>query len=353
MGLRIVFFGTPEFGRTVLGGIVDSPHEVLGVVTNPDRPSGRGRKTRPGPVAALARESALELVQPETLRDPQTQARLREFDADVFAVAACGFILPEAVLEMPRLAPVNAHASILPALRGAAPIERAILEGLDETGVTIQRMVREVDAGEVLSVRRTPIGARETAASLRKRLAAIAAGLLPEILTKIESGDITPEPQDESRVTYAPRLTREDRAIRWSEPAVAIDRRVRAFSPKPGAFAAQPEELGARLVKIIEAAAHTDTTAFNKDRQDTQDGERQTSCPSCASLSGAVVGRAPGEIVAASEREGIVVATGEGLLKLVTLQPEGKRPMDAAAYLRGHKLEAEMRFLDGRTRADS
>jgi methionyl-tRNA formyltransferase len=301
-------------------------------------------------VAELARESGLELIQPETLRDPETQARLREFDADVFAVAACGFILPEAVLEMPRLAPVNAHASVLPALRGAAPIERAILEGLTETGVSVQRMVREVDAGDVYAVRRTLVGARETAASLRERLAEIAAELMPDVLTKIEAGEVTPEPQDESRVTYAPRLTREDRAIRWSEPAAVIDRRVRAFSPKPGAFAEQPEELGGGLIKIIETAAHTDTTAFNRDRQDMQDRERRTSCPSCASLSDAVVGRAPGEIVAASGREGIVVATGEGLLKLVTVQPEGKRAMDAAAYLRGHRLKVGMRLLDGNRR---
>jgi methionyl-tRNA formyltransferase len=351
VGLKLVFFGTPELARTVLRGIVDSPHEILGVVTNPDRPSGRGRKTHPGPVAELARESGLELVQPETLRDPGTQARLREFDADVFAVAACGFILPEAVLEMPRLAPVNAHASVLPALRGAAPIERAILEGLHETGVTIQRMVREVDAGDVYAVRRTPIGPRETAASLRRRLAGIAAELLREVLTKIEAGEITPESQDESRVTYAPRLTREDRAIRWSEAAVAIDRRVRAFSPSPGAFAFQPEELGGKLIKIIEAEAHTDATALHKDRQDMQDRERQTSCPSCASLSDAVVRRAPGEVLAASDHDGLVVAAGEGAVRLVTVQPEGKRAMDAAAYLRGHRLSVGMRFLGGVTHA--
>jgi methionyl-tRNA formyltransferase len=319
VGLRIVFFGTPEFARTVLRGLADSPHEIVGVVTNPDRPSGRGRRTRPGPVAALAREVGLPFLQPETLRDEETQARLREFDADVFAVAACGFVLPEAVLEIPRLAPVNAHASVLPALRGAAPIERAILEGLDETGVTIQRMVREVDAGGVYAIRRTPVGPRETAASLRERLAGIAADLLPEVLTKTEAGGITPEPQDESRVTYAPRLSREDRAIRWSEPAVVIDRRVRAFSPKPGAFALQPEELAGGLVKIIEA-----------EPADTQAGSA-----------------GPGEVVAAFGQEGLVVGTGEGAIRLVTVQPEGKRAMGAAAYLQGHRLKVGMRLRDG------
>ena len=142
MRISYVFFGTPEFGRTVLAGLLDSPHEVLAAVAAPDRPSGRGRKIRPGPVCALARESGLELLQPETLRDPKTQERLRAFGADVFAVAACGFILPKAILRLPRVAPVNAHASILPALRGAAPVERADIVGREGTGGEFQRMVR-------------------------------------------------------------------------------------------------------------------------------------------------------------------------------------------------------------------
>lgn len=328
MALRTIFFGTPEFAATVLRGLVDSPHEILAAVAAPDRPSGRGRKVRPGAVSRLARELGLPLIQPRTLRDTETQARLREFNADVFAVAACGFILPEAVLSMPRLAAVNAHASILPALRGAAPIERAIMLGLEETGVTIQRMVGEVDAGDVYGIRRTSIGPRETADSLKERLAEIAAELMPEVLTKIETGETAATPQDASQVTRAPPLTRDDRAIRWSESAVVIDGRVRAFSPKPGAFAIQPEELGGKLIKIIEAepeAEKRDSPSFFQAAAE------------------------PGEVVVASDRDGLVVATGEGLLKLVTVQPEGKRPMAAAAYLRGHRLRAGMKLLDGAT----
>ena len=327
MGLRTVFFGTSEFAQTVLRGLLESPHEVVGVVCAPDRPAGRGRKVHPGPVSAFARSRALALFQPESLRDPATTARLRELDADIFAVASYGLIFPEEILEVPPLGAVNAHASLLPKLRGAAPVERAILAGLDVTGVAVQRIVRRVDAGDVLAVRTTPIGPRETAGELRARLAEIAAGVLPVVLGAIESGQAEALPQDEAEATSAPPLRPGDRAIRWGEPAAATDRRVRALSPRPGAFALLPGDLGSKRLKILAA-------------------ELEPAPPAAAS------GRkgAPGEVLVASDREGLLVAAGPDgseALRPVTLQPEGKRPMDAAAFVRGHRMLPGMRLADG------
>jgi methionyl-tRNA formyltransferase len=317
MALRLVFFGTPEFAETVLEGLLDSPHEVAAAVTAPDRPSGRGRKTRPGPVSRLARERGIALLQPEKLRDEATIEELRRLGADCFAVASYGLILPREALDTPRLCALNAHASVLPALRGAAPVERAILEGHAETGVSVQRMVRRVDAGPVYAVERTRIGPDETAGELKARLARIAAGLLPRVLSEIESGAAEPRLQDDSRATYAPPLRPEERAVSWSEAAPAISRRVRAFAPRPGAFARLPEELGGGRLKLLAAKA-----------------VQATAGP-------------PGEVVGASGRDGIVVSTGEGALELVTVQPEGKRPMPAAAFVRGRAVRAGMRFRNG------
>ncbi len=315
MGLRVVFFGTPEFAATVLGGLFDSPHEVAGAVAAPDRPAGRGRKVRPGPVSALAREHDVPLFQPEALRELAVQERLREFGADVFAVASYGLILPESLLDIPRFGAINAHGSVLPKLRGAAPVERAILAGLEETGVSIQRMVRRVDAGALYAVRKTSIDPSENAGSLRARLARIATELLLEVLSDIESGKAEPVPQDESEATLAPNCRRE-RAINWHEPASLTCRRVRAFAPKMGAFALLPEELGDKRLKILAVEP--------------------------ANAEGA-----PGEVLAASDGEGLVVVAGEGAVQLITVQPEGGRPMDAAAFMNGHGVRVGMRLRDG------
>jgi methionyl-tRNA formyltransferase len=320
MALRVVFFGTPEFAATVLRALADSPHEVAAAVAAPDRPSGRGRKVKAGAVSALARERGIPLFQPESLRDAATLERLRSFEADVFAVASYGLIFPEPALAIPRHGALNAHASLLPLLRGAAPVERAILAGLAETGVSIQRMVRRVDAGDVYAARPVPVGPRETARALHERLADVAAEMLPQVMMDIEAGTARAEPQEESAVTLAPPLEPHERAIRWSEGTSMIDRRVRAFAPKPGAFALLPDELGSKRIKMLEAEPAADP---------------------------AVGKGAPGEALVASDREGLVVAAAEGALRLVTVQPEGKRAMDAKAFLRGHKVARGMRFADG------
>lgn len=322
VGLSVVFFGTPEFARVVLEGLLESPHEVVAAVAAPDRPSGRGRKVHEGPVAAFAREREIALLQPARL-DKTARARLSEFNPDIFAVASYGLIFGPKSLAVPRLGAVNAHGSVLPKLRGAAPIERALMEGFTRTGISIQRMVREVDAGDVYASREIDIEKRENAASLRARLARVAAELLPGVLSMIEAGAARAEPQDASLATFAPPLEPDERAIRWADPAKQVADLVRAFAPKPGAFALLPPEFGSKRLKILDSFL----------------------APECARPDAA-----PGEVLLASAKEGLVVAagaTGEGALRLVTVQPEGKRPMDAAAFLSGHRLARGQVFGDG------
>ncbi|MHC5054705.1 MAG: methionyl-tRNA formyltransferase [Planctomycetota bacterium] len=319
MGLKVVFFGTPEFARVVLGGLLDSPHEVVAAVAAPDRPSGRGRKVREGPVSAFARERGVTLLQPARL-DKDARVRLADLGADVFAVASYGRIFGPKSLAIPRLGAVNAHGSVLPKLRGAAPVERAIMEGFTRTGISVQQMVREVDAGDVYASREIPIDERENAESLRARLAGVAAELLPEVLSAIKAGTARAEPQDASLATFAPPLLPDERAIRWGDPAAATANRIRAFAPKPGAFALLPPELGSKRLKVLDAIV----------------------------LSAPAPDAAPSETLLASTKEGLLVAAGEGeALRLVTVQPEGKRPMGAAAFLSGHRVAAGQTFGNG------
>jgi len=321
VGLRVVFFGTPAFAETVLAGLLRSPHEVAAVVTAPDAPAGRGRRLSSPPAAALARERGLRLLQPAALRDEAVLEELRKLRADAFAVASYGLILPAKVLAIPRLGAFNAHASLLPALRGAAPIERAILAGLEETGVSIQRMTARVDAGDVLASERTPIRASEDAGSLSARLAEIASRLLPATLSEVEAGRAVGVRQDESAATYAPPIEPRERALRWTETADSAARRVRAMSPERIAYcrlaprgAAAPRRLG-----VLEASVAASEPT----------------------------GAEPGTILAAPEREGLVVACAQGALALVTVRPEGGRTMNARDFLRGSRLEPGMRLLDG------
>jgi len=320
VGLRVVFFGTPEFARVVLEGLLSSPHEVVAVAAAPDRPSGRGRKIHEGPVAAFARERGIPLLQPARL-DTDARARLAEFTPDIFAVASYGLIFGPKSLAIPRLGAVNAHGSVLPKLRGAAPIERAIMEGFSRTGISIQHMAREVDAGDVYASREILINEGENAKSLRARLAGVAVDVLPEVLDSIEAGTARAVAQDSEAATFAPPLLSEERAIRWAEPATVTTNRVRAFAPRPGAFAILPEQFGSKRLKVLDSLP----------------------APECARE-----GAAPGEVLVASAKAGLVIATGDGeALRLVTVQPEGKRAMDVGAFLSGHRLEPGQVFGDG------
>jgi methionyl-tRNA formyltransferase len=233
--MRIVFFGTPDFACASLKALLDMPeHTVCGVFTQPDRASGRGMRPLPSPVKALAAERGITVFQPEKMRDGVALGHLRELEPDLIAVVAYGRLLPQEILDLPPLGCINVHASLLPELRGAAPIQWAIARGYKETGVTTQRMAEECDAGDILLQSSTLIGEREDAASLHDRLRDMGAALLAETVRNIKT--IKPIVQDHAKATYAPILRKEDGAIDENRPAVEIDRLIRAMNPWPGAY---------------------------------------------------------------------------------------------------------------------
>ena len=307
--LRLLFAGTPDFAVPCLAALLDAGHEVIGVYTQPDRPAGRGRKLQMSPVKALALDRGLAVYQPESLkRDPEAVEQLRALGADLMVVVAYGLLLPVAVLEAPRLGCVNVHASLLPRWRGAAPIQRAILAGDAETGVCIMRMEAGLDTGPVYHRVATPIDPRETGGTLHDRLAELGARALVEALPGLAEGSRAPEAQDDALATYAHKLSKEEAAIDWSAPAIAIERQVRAFDPWP---VAQTTLEGATL-RIWSAEAESEGDAEGSE--------------------------APGTVVGA-DRTGIRVATGSGTLRLTRLQPAGKKPMSAADYLNARHLD--------------
>jgi len=302
--LRIVFLGTPDFAATVLRGLLAGPDRVVGVFSRPDAPRGRGLSTEAPPVKRLALEHGIPVEQPVRWKDGTAVAALRALDPDLAVVAAYGRILPQAALDVPRFGCVNVHASLLPRWRGADPITRAILEGDAETGVTIMRMVLEMDAGDALWRAATPIRPDDDGGTLEDRLAAIGARALAEAITAWREGRLRAEPQDPALVTHAGPVRREDGRIDWSRPADTIERATRAFAPWPGAFT----ERGGASLKVWRAAAGATSSAA-----------------------------APGTVVAL-DADGPVVATGTGTLRLLEVQEAGKRRMPAAQWLRGARL---------------
>jgi len=311
--LSLVFLGSPPFAVPVLEALLASPHRVLAVITPPDRPRGRGRVVEPSPLVVRAQAAGLQVVQPTTTKDPEFVATLRAFGADVLAVASYGELLRRDVLELCPHGALNVHGSLLPRWRGASPIQRALLAGDAETGVSIQRMVLALDAGDVLLEARTAIGAHETSGDLFERLAPIGGEALVTALDRLADGTATFTPQDPARVTLAPKLTKSDGAIRWTESAAVLARQVRAFHPWPGARTLLPD---GRELEILEARA-TDEAS----------------------------GLAPGSLLGDSTgRVRPAVATGEGVLELVHVKPAGKGALDAAAFLRGARLAAGERL---------
>ncbi len=298
---RIIFMGTPDFAVPALENLVASG-QLVGVVTQPDRPAGRGRNVQPPPVKEAALAAGLPVYQPASLRRPEAAAPLREWAPDLIVVAAFGQILRPHVLDLPPLGCVNIHASLLPRWRGAAPIQYALLAGDHQTGITLMQMDAGLDTGPILVREALPIAPRETAATLHDRLAALGGRLIAAHLDDLQHRRLIPTPQDETASTYAPMIHKEDGQLNWDEPAEALDRRVRAMTPWPGAFSTW---LG-RQIKIL--AAH----------------------PAAA---GGQPAAAPGTVISLGETA--AVCCGHGLLIVEKLQLEGKKPLPTAEFLRG------------------
>jgi methionyl-tRNA formyltransferase len=297
--------GTAAFAVPSLRALAAGPHEVVAVYTQPARPAGRGLKARPSPVHGAAADLGLLVRTPETLKDPAEQEALAELRADVAVVAAYGLILPRAMLEVPRLGCINLHASLLPRWRGAAPIQRALLAGDAETGVTVIQMEASLDTGPILAVAGVPITAETTAASLHDALAGLAARLVGPTIDDLASGRVAPRPQPEEGVTYAPKIDKSEARLDWSRPAPFLERQLRALNPWPGCWT---ELAGERLLVLHgELAAGTG---------------------------------APGEVLDGR----LTVACGEGALRLTKVQRAGGKPMSADAFLRGFHLPVGARL---------
>jgi methionyl-tRNA formyltransferase len=304
--MRIVFIGTGEIGVPVLRSLLDSPeHQLVGVVTQPDKPVGRDQRIEAPPIKAALARRTLSILQPARIKREEAVAEIRALAPDVIVVMAYGQILPRSVLEIPSVACLNLHASLLPRHRGAAPIQAAIVAGDRESGITVIHMDESLDTGDILLQTRLEIAADETGGSLHDRLAQIAPDTLREALAQLQRGNAPRIPQDSSAATYAPKLEREDGRIDWTEPAELIERKIRAFNPWPGAFVLLRSENGReRKLKIFSAR-------------------------SVDAAKGAL-----GEIL---QTDGLIaIAARNGLLFLGEVQLEGKRRMSAAEFLRGH-----------------
>jgi methionyl-tRNA formyltransferase len=306
--LRIVFAGTPEFAAEHLKALLGSTHQILAVYTQPDRPAGRGQKLLPSPVKLLALQQQLPVYQPASLRTAEAQAQLAALQPDLMVVVAYGLILPQAVLDIPRLGCINSHASLLPRWRGAAPIQRAVEAGDSESGVTLMQMEAGLDTGPMLLKVHTPISNEDTAGSLHDRLAGLGAQALLQALEGLASGTLNAEVQDDRLACYAHKLNKEEARLDWSRPAAELERRVRAFNPWPACHTS----LDGETVKLLGARV-------------------------CAGSG------APGTILTA-DKQGLCVACGEGALLLTRLQLPGGKALSVAELLNSRRQQ----FAPGR-----
>ncbi|CAM3900924.1 methionyl-tRNA formyltransferase [Xenorhabdus thuongxuanensis] len=297
--LRIIFAGTPDFAARHLAALLNSQHKVVGVLAPPDKPAGRGKKLTPSPVKVLAEEHDIPVFQPKTLRTEESQQWVMEQQADIMIVVAYGLILPQAVLDIPRLGCLNVHGSLLPRWRGAAPIQRSLWAGDQETGVTIMQMDAGLDTGNMLLKAICPITNEDTSASLYEKLADIGPKALLNTLDLITSGTLQPEIQDDTLTTYAEKLSKDEAKVDWNLPASQIERCIRAFNPWPMSFFLVDDQ----PIKIWQAEVIAEQTT-----------------------------QAPGTIISA-DKKGIQMATADGILNIVQLQPPGKKAMSVADLL--------------------
>jgi methionyl-tRNA formyltransferase len=316
--MRVVFWGSPEFAVAVLEALMASAHEVAGVVTRPPEPGGRGRRPQPTAVARLAASAGLPALTPRRLKGDAVRAELGALGADVFLVAAYGAILPTDILSLPPHGSLNVHASLLPEYRGAAPVTRAILDGKKESGVTIMRMEEGLDTGAICLQAAEPVLDTDTAETLTRRLAALGGRAAVEALDRLEVGTLGETPQDEARASYAGKVTTAEARIDWSLPAATIERAVRAFDPWPGAWTTfRGERLKVFRVGLADGAAVDPGGAAVE-----SDAERDR----------------PGRIVSAGAAP--IVRTGDGLVRLDVVQPQGGRRMPGEDWARGRGVGA-------------
>lgn len=311
--VRIVYAGTPDFAVAPLVSLIASGYGVVAVYTQPDRPAGRGREPRPSPVKQKALEHQIPVFQPESLKSQAAQDALRELRPDLMVVTAYGLLLPQAVLEIPRMGCINIHASLLPRWRGAAPIQRAILAGDRQTGITIMQMDEGLDTGAMLATQACLISDDETGASLHDRLMVMGAETLINMLPDFIAGKITPQKQDEALATYAHKLSKQEAEIDWLLPAAQIDRAVRAYNAWPVAFTYWRKKNQREALRIWRSEV----------------------------LSAAANAAAPGTVLRCG-REGIEVSTGDGVLRLLQVQPSGKKMMGAADFANAHHLDGQV-----------
>jgi methionyl-tRNA formyltransferase len=307
--VRVLFWGTPDFALPPLRALLGEGFDVVGVVTQPDRPLGRSRSIlEPPPVKRVAAAEALTVLQPERPRGDEFASQLRELNPEISVVVAYGHILPQSIIDLPAHGTINIHASLLPLLRGAAPIETAIRDGHAETGVTIMRMVKALDAGPWILQAKTPILDDETGGELRLRLAELGALALIEAMALIELGQAVETPQDESLATYAPKIERPMARIDWTADAASVSRSIRAYDPRPGAFATSTSGSSQAEVKLYGAR-----------------------------VSSRAVNGSPGEVLAI-ENDGMTVACGTGAVQIASVHPAGKRRLTPREWASGRGI---------------
>ena len=305
--MKILFMGTPDFASESLRALIKSENEIVGVVSQPDRPKGRGHKLVPTDVKVTAQEAGLTVYQPELLKNEAFLPTLEELNPDIIVVAAYGRILPEYILNYPRYGCINVHASLLPKYRGAAPIQRAVLNGDDETGVCIMKMEKGLDTGDIISVKSTAIGEYETSGELFDRLAKIGGDLLVRTIKDIETGNAVYTKQDDEKSTYAEKITKETACIDWGKSSTEISKQICAMNPFPGAYTTYMGD----TLKIYEA--------------EKTEGEGK-----------------PGQILGIEKKKGLKVACKNGAIFIKTVQFAGLKRMNIEDYARGHKIETDI-----------